>query len=368
MALVPLAPTPGAINSVFDTNAPPQTRQVAHTPQQPKSGEATTVTAKVTDPNGVAEVQLHYQIVLPGHFIPALLPVPLRDLRRNADTPRQVNPDYVNPANWTTLRMVDNGTAGDAKSGDGIYTAVIPGQQHRTLMRYRITVQDTLGDAVTVPYEDDESRNFAYFVYDGVPDYNGHSSQVLQSLPVYHLIARAEDLTQMIAYDTRDQITQGSLARFSYNWPAAFVYNGIVYDNISMRLRGANGRYHLTGKRSMRFRFNDGNYFQAYDQDGEPYPLPWKTLTTGKMFDNRQTLTYSLNEAINMYLYNLVGVPAAETQFVHFRVIDGEQEAPDKWNGDFWGLNFVMEDVRRAVPGTPRAGTRQSLQADQPDQ
>ena len=152
----------------------------------------------------------------------------------------------------------------------------------------------------------------------------------------------------MMAYSAADQITQGTLARFAYNWPAAFVYNGVVYDNINMRLRGANGRYHLQGKRSMRFRFNDGDYFQADDQDGEPYPLKWRTLTTGKMFDNRQTLTYGLNEAVNMYLFNQIGVPASDTYWVHFRVIDGEEEAPDQWNGDFWGLNFVLEtyDIR----------------------
>ena len=66
------------------------------------------------------------------------------------------------------------------------------------------------------------------------------------------------------------------------------------------------------------------------------------------MFDNRQTLTYSLNEAINMYLFEQIGVPAQDTHWVHWRVIDGEEEAPDQWNGDFWGLNFVLEtyDVR----------------------
>ena len=132
------APTPGAPNGVFATNAPPQIRQVNHDPQQPQASVATTITARVTDPNGVSEVQLHYQVVLPGHFIPYLLPLPMRDLRRTPDAPREVNPQYTDPANWTTLPMVDDGSGGDVQSGDGIYTAVIPGQQHRTLMRYRI--------------------------------------------------------------------------------------------------------------------------------------------------------------------------------------------------------------------------------------
>ena len=45
-------PTPGARNSTFVTNAPPQIRQVEHSPKQPASGQSVRVTAKVTDPDG----------------------------------------------------------------------------------------------------------------------------------------------------------------------------------------------------------------------------------------------------------------------------------------------------------------------------
>ncbi|MCA9217525.1 MAG: tandem-95 repeat protein [Planctomycetales bacterium] len=343
------APTPGAVNSVFAPNAAPQIRQVNHSPEQPTSSQPTTITAKVTDPNGVASVSLQYQVVAAGEFIPVELPVPVADLRRRGgeSIPREANPEYENPARWTNVTMVDDGTNGDEAAGDSIYTAVIPPQAHRTLMRYRIDVTDTIGESVRVPYADDASRNFAYFVYDGVPEYNGHSVEALNSLPVYHLIARAEDVTSVMAYSSRDQLVQGTQVRFSYNWPAAFVYNGKVYDNINFRLRGANGRYHLAGKRSMRFRFNDGSYMQAHDQDGNPFPFKWRTLTTGKMFDNRQTMTYSLNESINMYLYNQMGLPAPNTLYSHFRVIDSVEET-DRYKGDFWGFSFVTEtyDVR----------------------
>ena len=340
-------PTPGAANSSFAPNAAPQIRKVVHSPQVPTSESATTITAVVTDPNGVDSVVLEYQVVSPGAYIPALLPVPVRDLRRNADTPREPNPEYWDPANWTTILMVDDGTQGDATAGDSIFTAVIPSQAHRTLVRYRITVEDTLRESVRVPYEDDKTYNFAYFVYDGVPEYNGHAVEgVLDSLPIYHLIARAEDITEVMAYSTRDQIAQGLDARFSYNWPGTFFYDGVVYDHISMRLRGGNGRHHLRGKRSMRFRFNDGNYFALKDQDGELISHQ-RTLTTSKMSDNRLTQTYALNEAINLYLFNQLGVPASETVYVHWRVIDSAEEV-DRHYGDFWGFNFIVEtnDVR----------------------
>jgi VCBS repeat-containing protein len=346
-----LGGTPGHRNAQFATNAPPQARQADHSPNQPESGEETVITLKVTDPDGVENVELQYQVVLAGQYVPAFLPVPINTLIANPNAIPEKNPAYFDAANWTSLVMVDDGTGADRVAGDGTYTAVIPGQQHRTLVRYRMTVEDRLGAAAQLPYADDEALNFAYFVYDGVPDYTSNAgtfgSDVLESMPVYHVITRAEDMTQVLAY-TADQIPQGPEARFVYNWPATFVYDGVVYDNIKYRLRGANGRYHGSGKRSMRFRFNEGSYFQGKDQEGNDYPTTWRTLTTGKGFDNRMTLTQGLNEALTLYLSNTIGLPASNTHWVHFRVIDSAAEAPDQWRGDFWGLNFIVEtyDVR----------------------
>ncbi|MCX6916879.1 MAG: lamin tail domain-containing protein, partial [Verrucomicrobia bacterium] len=45
-------PTPGATNAVYSALAPPQIRQVNHTPNQPRSNEPIVITAKVTDPQG----------------------------------------------------------------------------------------------------------------------------------------------------------------------------------------------------------------------------------------------------------------------------------------------------------------------------
>ncbi|MCG8700380.1 MAG: CotH kinase family protein, partial [Bacteroidales bacterium] len=117
-----------------------------------------------------------------------------------------------------------------------------------------------------------------------------------------------------------------------------------VYDNIRYRLRGANGRYHGGNtKRSMRFRFNRGHYFQARDRYGKKYPTKWRTLTTAKGFSNKRTLTFSFNEHVNYYLSNEMGLPAPLTHYFHFRVVRGEDEAPDPWHGDFWGLSYAQE-------------------------
>jgi hypothetical protein len=344
-------PTPGLTNSVFATNAAPNIRQVNHSPKRPVSTNQVAMTCKVTDPEGVASVSLQYQLVAPGNYIPSYFAPTVAELNANPARVPLPNPAYEAATNWTTVVMHDDGLNGDAEAGDDIYTATLPQQANRSLVRYRITCTDSLGASRRAPFEDDPSLNFAYFVYDGIPAYENVSSTVLQSLPVYFLLSRAVDVDVCLAYNGANQIAQfsstnGSVAnaaRFVFNWPGTVVYDGEVYDHIRYRLRGANGRYQ-NGKRNWRIKFNEGRDFAAKDQNGTSYPRKWKSLNTGKGSSNRETLTFGLNEVLNCYLWNKVGVPAPFTHFFHFRVVDGAQEAPDRYGGDFWGLNWAQEN------------------------
>jgi hypothetical protein len=148
-------PTPGAENSIFTTSIPPQIRQVTHAPIQPQETDDVLITAKVTDPDGVQTVTLSYQRVEPGSYI-----------HKN---------DRTYERNWIELAMNDTGEGGDILADDDTYTVTIPASNHahRLLVRYRITVRDNQGNEVTTPYSDDESPNFAYFVYNGVPSWSG---------------------------------------------------------------------------------------------------------------------------------------------------------------------------------------------------
>ncbi len=356
-----LPPSPGARNTVLVPDAPPQVRQVSHAPQQPPAGLDFVVTAKVTDPSGVGSVTCRYQVVLPGAYIPAFLPLPHNLLISRPLNDREPNPEFEDPANWADVPMRDDGEGGDAVAGDDIYTAVLPAQEHRTLVRYRIRVEDAAGNDATVPYRDDRSLNFACFVYDGVPPYvadtrsvhpdgAGHvyPSELLTSLPVYHLITRQGDLDHCIAFNGSFQIPKSNeRARDKFNWEGAFVYEGIVYDHVRYRLRQANDRYGGAGKRSMRIRFNKGDYLRARDNWGRRFPERWRTLNTGKMFDNKRVGNFGLTEAMNAKLWNLVGVPAPHFYTYHFRVIQRAEEVPmsnGQYLGDFWGMYSGIED------------------------
>jgi hypothetical protein len=339
-------PTPGAMNAgVFAVNLPPQIRQVKHAPKQPKGGTAVTITAKVTDPDGVASVSLLYQIVAPGAYI------------------SRFDPEYG--ISWTTVAMHDDGLHGDAQAADDVYTVQIPAgvQVHRRLVRYRITVSDTLGFTVAVPYTDDPQPNFAYFVYDGVPTWRGavqpgvtpiveYPAEVMRSLPVYHLLSKKADVEECTWFSKYP----GS----DYPWYGTLVYDGDVYDHIHYRARGGVWRYSM-GKNMWKMDFRRGHYFQARDDYGNPYRTTWDKLNLSACIQQGsfgQRGEQGMFEALSFRLYNLAGCPASKTHYIQFRIVDeasedGTQSAAHapltgrgtQYDGDLWGLYLVLEQM-----------------------
>lgn len=328
--------TPGRRNSVYSEAAPPNIRQVNHAPMMPKGGEAVTLTAKVTDPDGVASVVLHYQVVEPGTYI------------RLSDDAYE--------SGWANVAMNDAGEDGDAVAGDAIFTATLPAavQVHRRLVRYRITLADGVGNSVRVPFNDDTQPNFAYFVYDGVPDWRGalrpgsgdvltYSAQALTGLQVYQLITDNSDIV-------RCHYTEGLGTAGTYKYYGTLVVDGIVYDHIRYRIKGR-ASTRTTGKNKTKINFNLGHRFQAKDNYGRPYAVQWDkfALHTGTCpwwaFD-ASTGGMVLNEAAAFKFYEMIGTPACNTHFFHLRVIDDAAEADpdDQYDGDFWGLYLAIEE------------------------
>lgn len=332
----PALPTPGAENSGFATDASPQVRQVSHSPQQPTAGQDILITAKITDPDGVSGVNLEYQLVEPGSYIRLT--------------------DFAYDTQWTAIAMVDDGTRGDQVGGDSIFTVTIPGarQKHRRLTRYRIVATDNTSSTVTVPYRDDPTANFAYFTYDGAPSWQGASipgqtealdfdEAQMNSLPIYHLISDADDVTDC-QYNPafNDDV---------YRWEGALVYDGVVYDHIHYRIRGADSAYN-TGKNKWKLRFNRGHYFKGRDDYGKAYKekvrtLNWSALASPWNPANRGAA--GLDEALAFRFWERTGIVSRNANYFHLRVIDGaaEQDPADQFDGDNWGLFLAIDHADR---------------------
>ncbi len=340
-------PTPGEANVVLSANVPPHMRQVKHSPRSPAAGDPVKITVKVTDDDGVAGVTLSYQVVDPGGYI-------------NID-------DAAYNTQWTSVAMYDDGMNGDAEADDDIYTAVLPGslQAHRRLVRYRITAVDGRGLSITGPYGDDPCPNFAYFVYDGVPDwiaaiypwaaqpeYVTYGADVMESLPVYHLISKKADVERA----TWLEKYPGS----EFKWRGTLVYDGQVYDHIRYRMRGGVWRYSM-GKNMWKFRFNRGHNFQARDDYGEEYETKWRRLNLSACIQQGsfgQRGEQGMFEALSFKLFNLAGCPAPKTHWLQLRVIDEAHEdglfnaahppittGGTQYDGDFWGLYMAIEQM-----------------------
>lgn len=346
-------PTPTKANlEVIADNIGPHIRQVRHRPKQPASGEAVVITAKVTDPDGVASVALQYQLVDPGHYI--------RYQRSDGNNQRYLDSEYQK--NWVSVPMVDDGMAGDERAGDDVYTVQMPGslQMHRRLVRYCITAEDSAGAFVKVPYSDDPQPNFAYFVYDDVPPWSGaiapgssnaaqarvvtYETDVMGSLPVYHLLAKKDDIEDCQFNPIPDARCNERAAW--YQWTGALVYDGVVYDHIWYRARGGWATYAF-GKNRWKFDFNRGHYFQGHDDEGNAYETKWDKLNFSACFQFNNTHNrgeHGMYEAVTTKLMRLAGVPSCYMNWLHFRVIDEvEESGPSQYDGDFWGLYLAIE-------------------------
>lgn len=112
--------TPGLPNSRRIANAGPAIADVQHHPLLPAANEPVRITCRVSDPDGLAQVQLRYRI---------------------------------DPATTlSTLVMRDDGTSGDQLAGDGIYSALLPGRTSGSLAAFRITATDAATQPATATF------------------------------------------------------------------------------------------------------------------------------------------------------------------------------------------------------------------------
>jgi hypothetical protein len=321
--------TPGARNSDYATATPPLLDHLTQSVQQPAADQDVTISIQATDPEGVQSVVLEYQLVNPGSYI------------------RMTDAAYA--TNWVSMAMHDDGLNGDATAGDGIYSVIMPAalQTNRRLVRYRITAMDNGDASIRAPYATDPQPNFAYYVYSGVPAWTGANqpgvtepvtfgTDITRSLPVYQLIANGTDVSNSQWVSTYNDMP----------FYGTMVYDGVVYDHIVFTNRGEFSTY-TSGKNKWAIKFNTGHDFAARDNYGNLYAEKWARIDLNAnaspwLMVNRGLA--GLDEATSFRLFQLAGVPASNTNYVQWRVVDAASETgADQYSGDMWGLYLAVE-------------------------
>jgi hypothetical protein len=239
----------------------------------------------------------------------------------------------------------------------------LPGsfQVHRRLIRYRIIANDSGGRSIRVPYADDPQPNFAYFCYNGVPAYSGAvqpgaagtngvvvtvSSNEMNRLPVYHLLARSNSFAVAIGWAPGQP--NNMYGGDNYLWTGALVVDGKVYDHIGFRCRGGVWRYSM-GKNAMKFALSRGHDLEVKDNWGRKFNAVWRRLSFRPNIQQGDFLhrgEQGLFESVGYRLFELAGGYGLKNVQIQFRVIDNALETVpgDQYGGDFYGLWLVVEE------------------------
>jgi hypothetical protein len=162
--------TPGTVNSTYLPNAGPTFTRFSHSPVVPAPGEAVTVSARATDPDGLGTLTLHYA---------------------------------VEGGSTVSLPM----TLGS----DGFtYTASIPGQAAAAVVRFHVSATDTLLANSTFPADGANSRAL-YQVNDVLAATNGrHNLRIIMTPADEALLYQTNNLMSnerlgcTVIYDERE--------------------------------------------------------------------------------------------------------------------------------------------------------------------
>lgn len=288
-------------------------------PPEPRSNQPVEISFYPDNKTDSALIQ--YQVVDPGKYIPYT--------------------DKAYQSNWQSLPMTP--------SGDH-FTVTLPPelQLHRRLVRYRFNIAGQI-----VPEKKGLPGNFAYFCFDGIGSWKGaidpgssnkekskvveYDAKVMNSIQPLILIANKKDVEDS-TWNLKD--TSGK------EWAGTIVYNHKVYDHVTYRARGGVWRYGM-GKNMWRIDFDKDNPITLLDDFGMPMKVPVDHINLGACIQQAPRLRgeHGLVEAVSFKLFNLAGVPAPNTTWLQYRIIDApEEHGKTQYDGDIWGLYLALEN------------------------
>lgn len=270
-----LKPTPGAANKSALVQIGPAIRDVTNNPSAPAVGQSLVITARVTKTLA-----------------------PIRKVNLLCRTNFITDTRYV-PS--TGLVMLDDGKSGDAKAGDGIYTATIPAQSYAAgdMVRWCVRAEDTAGNV---------SRDPLFALPTDSPEYYGtvvQDSSIRSSLPV------VQWFVQNVGASESRAGTRGSI-----------YFLGEFYDNVVIHIRG--GSTAGAPKKHFKVMFNHGYKFRYSDDSPRVNEINFNSTYSDKAY---------LRQPMAFEAYTWCGCPASESFPVRV-----------ERNGDFYGVQILIEE------------------------
>lgn len=244
--------TPGLPNTALTSNVGPAIYDVQHDPALPAASESITVTAYAHDPDGVASMTLHYR----------------------------VDPSST----YTAVSM----------SGDGKYTATIPGQTDGTLVAYYIEGVDGHSTPATATYPDDVTQ------YEALVRFG--SERQPGDLLTYNIW-----MTQSTGDELANRNPFGN-----ERLPATLVYGDRVIQGIGLRYRGSP------------FRRRGGNPSgYSFHTPRDNRLLGVHEFTINSIPDEDPT---GQREVIGYWMARQLGIPSPHSTYIHL-FVNGQASA-----------------------------------------
>lgn len=289
-------PTPAAENSVSINPPGDAITDVAGTPMRPNPGQDVTVTATIPGVGGGAAPDLYY---------------------------------VVGFGSETPLTMADNGVAPDAQANDEIFTATIPGQAAGELVRYRIDSTATATEAPT------DGRNyFGVVVLDG--------GELPTGMPLLEWFIPDVDYDFMFDDKLSENIVFGSV----------LAIDGVVYDNMEVKIRGGNYARINFLKQGLSFDFAPG--VVMFNGDFVPHAIDEFALGAERGWTyGRQLSSWTLSDEMGF-----APVPAAHVQVRKNGDFYGVFRFSEKLDGTWRTVNGIQGEFYKVVsPGFGNAAT-----------
>jgi spore coat protein CotH len=254
--------TPGSPNSAMQPGVPPFIAEVRHTPNVPNPDKSVQVTAQV-EISGLLFVFLHYDA----------------------------------GAGYQSLRMEEEG-AGETGEENRNFSTHIPGQAAGTLVRYYVEAVGAGGEIRRYPCE----------------------------APVYGLGWRVTDPTEQSPLVRDELILDPLQLQFFYNFPyelerqtfGSCILDGVLYDNILIRLRGMTSREFA--KKNWRVTF--------------PKSHLWKGQLNRLNFNSDYHDASHMRNALSMEVLGSLGIPTPQIQ--HVRMY---------FNNAYFGVFYRLEHM-----------------------